>query len=186
MTAPLWGRVSMPPLAIAATRCSTSIGMFAALALAMKVSDIAASAMLMPPEAEPVMPASAVTVTAWLTSGFGIAPSAFATTRKPGSAAITAPKPYSLAVFIEASSAPPIADFVPSAKLANTGFQASASTARMPTSSAPSTAQIAATRETSCTTGAASPITAGSKLCSSPYHCGISVVNTLFDTPDQH
>jgi hypothetical protein len=63
----------MPPEAIEATRCSTSIGMPAAWALAMKVSAIAASAMLMPPEAEPVMPASAVTVTASLTSGFGIA-----------------------------------------------------------------------------------------------------------------
>ena len=33
-----------------------------------------------------------------------------ATTRKPGRAAITAPKPYSEAVFIEASNAPPIAN----------------------------------------------------------------------------
>jgi hypothetical protein len=44
-----------------------------------------------------------------LTSGLGIALSAFATTRKPGRAAITAPKPYSEAVFIEASKAPPMA-----------------------------------------------------------------------------
>ena len=85
----------------------------------MKVSAIAASAMLMPPDAEPVMPASAVTVIASLTSGSGWL-SALATTRKPGSAAITAPKPYSDAVFIDASSAPPMADFVPSAKLAIT------------------------------------------------------------------
>ena len=83
----------------------------------MKVSAIAASAMLMPPEAEPVMPASEVTVTASLTSGSGIAASALATTRKPGSAAMTAPKPYSDAVFIDASSAPPIALLLPSAKL---------------------------------------------------------------------
>ena len=53
---------SLPPEAMAATRCSTSIGMFAAFAFATKVSAMAASAMLMPPEAEPVMPASAVTV----------------------------------------------------------------------------------------------------------------------------
>jgi hypothetical protein len=58
ITAPLCGRVSMPPEAIEATRWKTSSGMPAALALAMKVSDIAASAMPMPPEAEPVMPAS--------------------------------------------------------------------------------------------------------------------------------
>ena len=37
-----------------------------AFAASMKVCDIAANAMLMPPEAEPVMPASAVTVTASL------------------------------------------------------------------------------------------------------------------------
>ena len=39
---------------------------------AMNVSAMAASAMLMPPEADPVMPASEVTVTASLTSGSGI------------------------------------------------------------------------------------------------------------------
>ena len=50
-----------------------------------------------------------------LISGFGIAFSASATTRNPGRPAITAPKPYSEAVFIEASSAPPTAAFVPSA-----------------------------------------------------------------------
>ena len=48
----------------------------------MKVSAIAASAMLMPPEAEPVMPASTVTVIASLTSGLGIARSALATTQE--------------------------------------------------------------------------------------------------------
>ena len=55
----------------------------AAWALAMKVSAMAASAMPMPPEAEPVMPASEVTVIASLISGLGIAESASATTRKP-------------------------------------------------------------------------------------------------------
>ena len=77
---------------------------------------------------------------------------------KPGRAAITAPKPYSDAVFIEASSAPPTAVFVPSANFAVTGRQARHSTARMPTSNAPWTAQIAAMREMSCTTGTASCI----------------------------
>ena len=43
-------------------------------------------------------------------------------TRKPGSAAITAPKPYSEAVFIDASSAPPMAALLPSANLAITGL----------------------------------------------------------------
>src|SRR3954447_735330 len=76
MTAPLWGRVSMPPLAMAAMRWKTSRGIFAALAAAMNSSDIAARAMLMPPEAEPVIPARTVTVTASLTSGLGIALSA--------------------------------------------------------------------------------------------------------------
>ena len=69
----------------------------------------------MPPDAEPVTPASVVTVIASLTSGSGIAINAFLMTMNPGSAAITAPKPYSDAVFIDASSAPPIAAFVPSA-----------------------------------------------------------------------
>src|SRR5687768_9328151 len=173
----------MPPEAIAATRWNTSSGIPAACALAMKVSAIAANAMLMPPEAEPVMPASAVTATASLTSGFGIAASASAITRKPGNAAITAPKPYSEAVFIEASKAPPIADFVPSAKLAITGFQAKASTVAMPTNNAPSTAQIAATLEISCTTGAAFPTTEGANSWLLPYSCGIHTVNNLLLTP---
>ena len=101
--------------------------------------------------------------TAWLTRGLGIACNALATTRKPGRAAMTAPKPYSEAVFIDASMAPLTAFLVPSAKLANTGFHANAITDTMPTSSAPWTAQIAATFETSCTTGAGLPMTAGTK-----------------------
>jgi hypothetical protein len=64
-------------------------------------------------------------------------------------------------VFIEARSAPPIACFVPSAKREVTAFHAVSSTQAMPTSSAPSTAQIAATFATSCTTGAGLPVTAG-------------------------
>ena len=37
MTAPLWGGVSMPPLAIAAIRWNTSSGMSAALAIPMPI-----------------------------------------------------------------------------------------------------------------------------------------------------
>ncbi len=97
-----------------------------------------------------------------------MAPSALATIKKPGSAAITAPKPYSDAVFMAARSAPAIASLVPTAKLVMTGFQANAMTDRMPTSSAPSTAQMATTDEICCTTGAFVPITAGSKEWLSP------------------
>ena len=106
MTAPLCGRVSIPPLAIDATRWNTSSGILAACAAAMKVSDMAARAILIPPDAEPVIPASVVMLIASLSSGSGIAASAFDSTRKPGRAAITAPKPYSDAVFIAARIAP--------------------------------------------------------------------------------
>src|SRR3546814_14501911 len=109
------------------------------------------------------MPASTVSVIASLTSGLGIAPSASATTRKPGRAAINAPKPYSEAVFIDASNATQIAFFVPSAKLARTGFHANTITVRMTTSTATSTAQIAAIVATSCTHGPALPTQAGTK-----------------------
>ena len=105
----------MPPLAMAATRCSTSSGILAAWAAATKVSDIAARAMLIPPEAEPVIPASTVTLIASFNSGLGMAARAFDSTRKPGRAAITAPKPYSEAVFIAARIAPPTAVRLPSA-----------------------------------------------------------------------
>ncbi len=57
------GCVFMPPLGIAATRCGTSIGMLAARAPSMNKPDIGASAMRMPPDAEPVMPASELTDT---------------------------------------------------------------------------------------------------------------------------
>ena len=106
---------TMPPLAMAATRCSTSSGILAAWAAATKVSDIAARAMLIPPEAEPVIPASTVTLIASFNSGLGMATRAFDSTRKPGRAAITAPKPYSEAVFIAARIAPPTAVRLPSA-----------------------------------------------------------------------
>ena len=102
----------------------------------------------MPPEAEPVMPASVVTVTASLISGCGIALSASRMKMNPGNAAMTAPKPYSDAVFIDASSAPAIADLLPSVNFFLMAPNAKATTVRMPMSSAPSTAHIAATPET--------------------------------------
>src|SRR6476659_866795 len=95
--------------------------MFAAFAAALNSSDIAARAMLMPPEAEPVMPASTVTVTASLTSGLGIALSAAETAAKPGNNAITPPNPYSDAVLSDASNAPATAALLPSANFASTG-----------------------------------------------------------------
>lgn len=90
--------------------------MCAAVAFFTNQSDIAASAMLMPPDAGPVMPASELTEMAASTSGFGIDFSAPPTARNPGNVAITPPKPYSDAVFIEASSAPATAPLVPVAK----------------------------------------------------------------------
>ena len=92
--------------AIADTRCRTSNGMCAASAAVLNCSAIAASARLRPPDADPVTPASVVTVIASLTSGLGIADSAAWIAAKPGSAAITAPKPNSEAVFIDASRHP--------------------------------------------------------------------------------
>src|ERR1700736_1168584 len=145
----------------------------------MKVSDIAASAMLNPPDADPVIPASVVTVTASLTRGFGIALNPSATTRKPGSDAITPPNPYSDAVFIDASREPATAALVPSAKLIITVLNASAITERMPTRSAPSTAQIAA-RGVTCTTRG----WPGRGIVKAlPNTVGIKPVNTLFNTP---
>jgi len=57
----------------------------------------------MPPDAEPLPPASAVTVTSTLTSGLGIALSAADTDLKPANGAITPPKPCSGAVSSGAS-----------------------------------------------------------------------------------
>ena len=99
----------------------------------------------MPPEADPVIPASTVTLIASLISGLGIALSASETTTKPGSSAITPPNPYSDAVFIAASRAPATAALLPSANFATTGRHANTNTVRMPRISAASTAQIAAT-----------------------------------------
>ena len=78
-------------------------------------------------------------------------------TRKPGSAAITAPKPYSEAVFIAASSEPATAACVPSANRSATGRKAKTRTVRMPSSKAPSTAQMATTEVTLVGIGVANP-----------------------------
>src|ERR1700754_1203348 len=112
-------------------------------AAAMNSPDIAASAMLIPPDADPVMPASVVTVTASLIRGLGIAERASLITRNPGSDAITAPKTYSEAVFIEATSDPQTAALLPSANFSATVRNAKTKTVRMPISSAPRTAQMA-------------------------------------------
>ncbi|MNY43872.1 hypothetical protein D3C86_1788560 [compost metagenome] len=87
------------------------------MAEAMKVSDMAARAMLMPPEDDPVIPASKLMVMAWLTNGLGMTFSASTTATKPGNAAMTAPKPYSDAVLRVASIAPLTALRLPSASL---------------------------------------------------------------------
>lgn len=53
----------------------------------------------------------------------------------------------------------------------------------MPTSRAPWTAQIAATRDTSCTISSASPIDEGLNATVLPYRPGMIRVNTMFDSP---
>src|SRR3984893_5158629 len=164
----------MPPLAIATTRCSTSSGICAASAPLMNVSDMAASAMLIPPDAEPVIPASELTETAALTSGFGMLLSASLTTINPGKAAITPPKPYSDAVFNEASNAPATAALVPTAKRSRTRPKGVTTTITMPSSSAPSTAQIATTVLIVVVTGAWIPgRMSGAIVYDAPYQFGI-------------
>ncbi|MNP09409.1 hypothetical protein D3C76_1015160 [compost metagenome] len=155
--------------------------MLAALAAAMKLSDMAANAMLMPPEAEPVIPASRVTVMASLTSGLGMLFSASASTRKPGSEAITAPKPYSEAVFMAANMAPPTAVRLPSASLPRMALKPNARTTRMPTNNAASTAQMAVSLAISVCTGAAMP--GRLRVWTLPYHWGIQWVNIKFMMP---
>src|ERR1700754_4655670 len=140
--------------------------------------------MLMPPDAEPVMPASELTDTAALTSGFGMLFNASLTTMKPGSAAITPPNPYSDAVFNDASSAPATADLVPVAKRSLTRLKAVATTSRMPSSSAPSTAQIATTDLMVAVTGACTPgSTSGATVYDAPYQSGSIRVSAKFAMP---
>src|SRR6266702_1239697 len=144
--------------------------------------DIAASAILMPPEAEPVMPASTFTLIASFTSGLGIWESASRTTRKPGSAAITAPNPYSEAVFSEASRAPAIADLLPSAKFFEILVYPKITTVIMPSTSAVSTDQMPPNFVTSCTTGLAVEFNATDE--DTPYRAGMTLfVITQFAMP---
>ncbi len=131
--------------------------MCAAFAAWMKVSDMAASAMLMPPEAEPVMPASVVTVMASVDQRVRNGLERIGDHGEAGQRRDMPPKPYSDAVFIDASSAPATACLVPSAKRALTGLNANTSTVRMPSSKAASTAQTAAILPISVTSGWPSP-----------------------------
>ena len=96
---------------------------------------------------------SKLAVMASFNSGLGMAFNASLITRNPGNAAMTAPKPYSDAVFIAASSAPEMAVLVPSANCRLTDVHANNSTVRMPSSRAPSTAQIAVIDATSAVIG---------------------------------
>src|SRR3954467_1683816 len=180
MIAPLCGNVSIPPQAIAATRCRTSNGMCAATAAALNCPAIAASARLRPPEAEPVIPASAVTAIASLTSGFAIAFIADWMATNPGSAAITAPNPNSDAVFNVASRQPVIASWLAFANDALTRDQANTTTVAMPRSSAASTAHTPICRDTSSTSGVAAGVSAS--VAVAPYQRGINPVNTMFIT----
>ena len=93
MTAPLWGSASKPPEDSAVTRCISSMLMPCSRAMAANCSPRACRAMDMPPEAEPVIPASTFTATASEATGFvGNSPStASRMMAKAGSEAITAP-----------------------------------------------------------------------------------------------
>ena len=116
MTAPLCGSVSMPPLAIAATRCSTSSGMLRGVRrrderVGHRRERDAHAARRRAGDAGERGDRDGL-----VDERIGNRSSARrATTRKPGSAAITPPKPYSDAVFIDASSAPATAALLPSA-----------------------------------------------------------------------
>ena len=70
---------------------------------------------------------------------------------------MTAPKPYSDAVFTDASSAPPTAARLASAARGSIRDQARSATLRQPAISAASTDQIATTDLSSTRTGAAWP-----------------------------
>ena len=110
----------------------------------MNVSDRAAKAMLNPPEAEPVMPASVVVVIASLTSVPGMN---FSIRQLPGTR--QGRNDRAEAVFRgrihRGQQVPETADLEPSANRCATDDHARIRTLKMPTSKAPSTAQIAAT-----------------------------------------
>src|SRR5882724_8060303 len=96
----------------------------------------------------------------------------------PGSAAITAPKPNSDAVFIDASRQPASAAWL---ALTNVGIirrQAKTATVRMPSTSAASTAHTPTWRETSIAIGLAAGVSAS--VAVGPYHFGIIDVKPMF------
>ncbi len=136
---------------------------------------MAASAMLMPPDAEPVMPASAVTVTASLTSGLGIDLQRIGDQPETGQGGDHRAEAVFGSRVHRGQQRAADRRLLPSANRSRTGRQANASTHKMPSSSAPSTAQIAAIFDTCCTTGAALPATAAMNDWVSPYKRGISV-----------
>ena len=106
---------------------------------------MAASAMLMPPDAEPVMPASELTETAAFTSGFGMPFSASLTTMKPGSARDHAAEAV-LGRGVHGRQQRAGDRCLRAAREAlATRPKAVSTTSRMPSSSAPSTDQIAST-----------------------------------------
>src|SRR5690606_1716793 len=111
---------------------------------------IVARVILNPPDADPVMPASVVVVTASLTSGSRKTfPSPLLTVLNAGKEAITAPNPYSEAVLSVASNAPPTDRFKPAVRLFFILPNENKITTRIPMINPPDTAQIADKAETS-------------------------------------
>src|SRR6478735_1908508 len=182
MTAPLWGSESIPPEAIAITRCMTSGGMLYWAAASIYFSPITLSAIPIPPEADPVIPAKTLVVTAPLTSGFvNICETPSRTMLKPGSAAIIPPNPYSEAVFMVASKAPPMLILIPSLNLDCTSLQLYNMVEIIPNNRASSTDQIPVTWESSTFPKESRPMEEKSNPFG--YHLGIIVVKNLLVTP---
>ncbi len=128
-----------------------------------------------------LIPASTVTLMASFNSGLGMAASPLDNTRKPGRAAMTAPNPYSDAVFIAARMAPLTAVRLPSARRPRILRKPKISTSTIPEISAASTAQMAVILPTSVTMGFARPGRVSSWVV--PYQPGIQRVNSRFSMP---
>ena len=97
-TAPLWGRLSSVPAPMTATRWSSAGSIPCSPARRMKVGPSASSAMVSPPEAEPVSAERTFVATASDTNGPPPMLSTQSRTKvNAGSAATTAPKPTRLA-----------------------------------------------------------------------------------------
>src|SRR5258705_13953707 len=95
----------------------------------------------------------------------------------PGSAAITAPKPYSDAVFTAASRQPETAVWLDFTKVAAIRRQANSTTVAMPRTSAASTAQMPICRDTSMASGFAVAVSASVTV--GPYHRGMKIVKRM-------